>query len=297
MKHQPVTVWLVGLLALTWGACAADTWKPHDMTRPRPPVRDPGPPSATEFAPPPADAIVLFGGADLAQWERKPKAKDKDQTPEPKWKIEKGYFEIVPYSGDLVTKEKFGDCQIHIEWAFMRPRNQAEKTEQTLLALALALLGIAQTMWFVDAPRALSTGFYVAMGWLAVVPSWKLAGSLSHPAIALLVLGGLLYTLGGVIYALYTSSGYPLAGTGNELTAIASVGLGGTLLTGGVGLVAGTLFGGMILASFIGIFAIPPLYVFFQAIRERLRPAARPQQRPPTSMEPLPAGSPGKAAE
>ena len=39
------------------------------------------------------------------------------------------------------------------------------------------------------------------------------------------------------------------------------------------------VFGGMILASFIGIFAIPPLYVFFQAIRERLRPAARPVER------------------
>jgi multidrug efflux pump subunit AcrB len=37
------------------------------------------------------------------------------------------------------------------------------------------------------------------------------------------------------------------------------------------------VFGGMILASFLGIFVIPPLYVFFQAIRERLRPAARPQ--------------------
>jgi hydrophobe/amphiphile efflux-1 (HAE1) family protein len=37
------------------------------------------------------------------------------------------------------------------------------------------------------------------------------------------------------------------------------------------------VFGGMILASFIGIFAIPPLYVAFQAIREKLRPAARPQ--------------------
>ncbi len=34
------------------------------------------------------------------------------------------------------------------------------------------------------------------------------------------------------------------------------------------------VFGGMILASFIGIFAIPPLYVMFQAIRERLRPAS-----------------------
>jgi hydrophobe/amphiphile efflux-1 (HAE1) family protein len=37
------------------------------------------------------------------------------------------------------------------------------------------------------------------------------------------------------------------------------------------------VFGGMILASFIGIFAIPSLYVTFQAIREKLRPAARPK--------------------
>ncbi len=60
-------------------------------------------------------------------------------------------------------------------------------------------------------------------------------------------LGGFYSALGGVIYALYTSSGYPLAGTGGELNAIAAVVLGGTLLTGGVGMVAGTLFGGMIL--------------------------------------------------
>jgi ribose/xylose/arabinose/galactoside ABC-type transport system permease subunit len=64
--------------------------------------------------------------------------------------------------------------------------------------------------------------------------------------VGIYALGGFYSALGGVIYALYTSSGYPLAGTGNELTAIASVVLGGTLLTGGVGLVAGTLFGGMI---------------------------------------------------
>jgi multidrug efflux pump subunit AcrB len=36
------------------------------------------------------------------------------------------------------------------------------------------------------------------------------------------------------------------------------------------------VFGGMILASFVGIFAIPSLYVTFQAIRERLRPSTRP---------------------
>jgi hydrophobe/amphiphile efflux-1 (HAE1) family protein len=40
------------------------------------------------------------------------------------------------------------------------------------------------------------------------------------------------------------------------------------------------VFGGMILASFIGIFAIPPLYVTFQTIREKLRPSARPKRQP-----------------
>jgi multidrug efflux pump subunit AcrB len=38
------------------------------------------------------------------------------------------------------------------------------------------------------------------------------------------------------------------------------------------------VFGGMILASFVGIFAIPPLYVMFQAIRERLRPSSGPRK-------------------
>ena len=38
------------------------------------------------------------------------------------------------------------------------------------------------------------------------------------------------------------------------------------------------VFGGMILASFIGIFAIPPLYVAFQAVRERVRPSSRPKE-------------------
>jgi multidrug efflux pump subunit AcrB len=39
------------------------------------------------------------------------------------------------------------------------------------------------------------------------------------------------------------------------------------------------VFGGMILASFVGIFAIPPLYVSFQAMREKLRPSARPKEK------------------
>jgi simple sugar transport system permease protein len=79
-------------------------------------------------------------------------------------------------------------------------------------------------------------------------PSAILMGvPIRRTTVMLYAMGGFYSALGGVIYALYTASGYPLAGTGNELTAIASVVLGGTLLTGGVGMVFGTLFGGLIL--------------------------------------------------
>ena len=65
--------------------------------------------------------------------------------------------------------------------------------------------------------------------------------------ISVYALSGFLAALAGVVYSLYTSSGYPLATVGVELDAIAAVVIGGTLLTGGVGYVAGTLIGILIL--------------------------------------------------
>ncbi|MGH9660774.1 MAG: 3-keto-disaccharide hydrolase, partial [Bryobacteraceae bacterium] len=78
-------------------------WLVHDSRRPRPPLVTAG---ATPGAPP-SDAVVLFDGKDLSAWV--PRAR--------MWKVENGYFEIAPGTGDLVSKDKFGDCQIHIEWA------------------------------------------------------------------------------------------------------------------------------------------------------------------------------------
>ena len=54
---------------------------------------------------------------------------------------------------------------------------------------------------------------------------------------------GFMAGLSGIVFAIYTGSGYPLATVGTELTAIAAVVIGGTLLTGGAGYVVGTLFG------------------------------------------------------
>ncbi|MGD1015224.1 MAG: sugar ABC transporter permease YjfF [Roseiarcus sp.] len=88
------------------------------------------------------------------------------------------------------------------------------------------------------------TNVYAIGGDLA---SAKLMGvPIRRTTVKIYALAGFYNALGGVVYALYTGSGYPLAGLGDELIAIAAVVLGGTLLTGGVGLVFGTLFGGLI---------------------------------------------------
>ncbi|MBX3618598.1 MAG: sugar ABC transporter permease YjfF [Rhizobacter sp.] len=60
-------------------------------------------------------------------------------------------------------------------------------------------------------------------------------------------LSGLCSALAGVVFTFYMLSGYGLHAVGMELDAIAAVVIGGTLLTGGVGYVAGTLFGVLIL--------------------------------------------------
>src|SRR5215470_9443618 len=86
-------------------------WEIHDRNRPAPTVVTAGT-SSTQEAPgkPPSDAIVLFDGTDLSKWVVK-----KDGSPA-KWKVENGYMEVVPKTGDMQTKEGFGDCQLHVEF-------------------------------------------------------------------------------------------------------------------------------------------------------------------------------------
>lgn len=64
-----------------------------------PKVIDPGP-----IGGPPSDAIVLFDGKDLSQWHGGEK-----------WEIKEGY--AITREADITSKQTFGDCQLHIEWA------------------------------------------------------------------------------------------------------------------------------------------------------------------------------------
>ena len=56
----------------------------------------------------PSDAVILFNGKDLSRWTNK--------GGEPRWKVEDGVVTVVPGTGDLTTRESFGDIQLHLEW-------------------------------------------------------------------------------------------------------------------------------------------------------------------------------------
>ncbi|MCE7029105.1 galactofuranose ABC transporter, permease protein YjfF [Jiella avicenniae] len=70
---------------------------------------------------------------------------------------------------------------------------------------------------------------------------------IARTTILIYALSSFLAGLAGIAFSLYTSAGYSLAAVGVELDAIAAVVIGGTLLTGGSGYVAGTLLGILIM--------------------------------------------------
>jgi len=89
-------------------------WRVHDADRPRPKIIQAGTnstPSAAGKAP--SDAIVLFDGSNLDAWT------NKDGKPA-HWKVENGYIE-VKRGGPIRTRQKFGSCQLHIEWQTPTP--------------------------------------------------------------------------------------------------------------------------------------------------------------------------------
>jgi hypothetical protein len=87
------------------------TYRVHDSTRPQPRIVTPGAAGTQEQAgSAPSDAVILFDGKDLSGWAAQ-------RGGEAGWKVENGYMEVTPGTGDIQTKQEFGDCQLHLEWA------------------------------------------------------------------------------------------------------------------------------------------------------------------------------------
>ncbi|MBN1588033.1 MAG: DUF1080 domain-containing protein [Pirellulales bacterium] len=87
-----------GALGVVFAYAVNYEWK-SGVVWPEPPVVDPGPVGG-----PPSDAIVLFGGKDLSQWNGGHR-----------WLVEDGV--ATARGRSITTKASFGDCQLHVEWA------------------------------------------------------------------------------------------------------------------------------------------------------------------------------------
>jgi hypothetical protein len=95
------SIFIVGIL------CHAEdkdiAWKIHDTNRPHP--------SKVTPKPIPSDAIILFSGTDLSLWQKG----DNDESLN--WQIIESHLINPKGKGDIQTKQAFGNCQLHIEWA------------------------------------------------------------------------------------------------------------------------------------------------------------------------------------
>ncbi len=81
-------------------------WHVHDPARPQPPIVKTG--EFSEKAPAPSDAVVLFDGHDLSQWQDK-----KTGGPVP-WNVRDGV--AISAKDDIQTTQSFGDLQLHLEF-------------------------------------------------------------------------------------------------------------------------------------------------------------------------------------
>lgn len=96
-----------------YGDAPDDThpWAVHDGNRPQPKIVTPGSFSSPDQAgKPPSDAVVLFDGRDLSQWQG-------NKGGPAKWLVKDGVMQVVPGTGEIRTRDQFGDCQLHVEWA------------------------------------------------------------------------------------------------------------------------------------------------------------------------------------
>jgi len=67
---------------------------------------------------------------------------------------------------------------------------------------ALAIAGLVMSLVWINCPRPVSAAVYIAMGWLAAIAVWPLWNAVGFSGLFWLLLGGVLYTTGGVLYAL-----------------------------------------------------------------------------------------------
>ena len=177
-------------------------WHVHDGDRPLPPVITPGT-CSTQEAPgkAPSDAIVLFDGKDLSHW--------KSQRGGPAgWNIDHEALVTRPGAGAILSREEFGDCQLHLEFASPVPprgRDQGRGNSGVMFfgRYEIQVLDSYDNLTYADGQAAAIYGQYPPLvnasrppgQWqsydiIFTAPRFKDDGSLESPAYATILHNG-----------------------------------------------------------------------------------------------------------
>lgn len=107
---------LITSIVLATSASAQDM-KPEstEWYKPQPPKVLP----AASTGQAPSDAIILFDGKDLSKWVT-------NDGNEAKWKIANGELIVEKGAGDILTRQYFGDCQLHVEFKSPKPSGDGQ---------------------------------------------------------------------------------------------------------------------------------------------------------------------------
>jgi hypothetical protein len=179
-------------------------WHVHDGDRPQPPVITPGTCSTQEVpGRAPSDAVVLFDGQDLSHWH------DGKGGPA-NWTIEAGALVIKPGTGAITSRDEFGDCQLHLEFAAPVPprgRDQGRGNSGVMFfgRYELQVLDSFQNRTYPDGQAAAIYGQYPPLvnasrapgQWqtydiIFTGPRFKANGSLESPAYVTMLYNGVL---------------------------------------------------------------------------------------------------------
>jgi Domain of Unknown Function (DUF1080) len=117
MRWRGLAVFVLVGLCSSSAFSQNDKWLPNGTERPAPGVVSP----SAHVGGAPSDAIILFDGKNLDAWVgRDGKA--------PQWQIKDGTMEIAPGTGNINTKQGFGDCQLHVEWMEPSPATGSDQS-------------------------------------------------------------------------------------------------------------------------------------------------------------------------
>jgi hemolysin III len=124
------------------------------------------------------------------------------------------FFDLGPRGNRLLRHLDHASIFLLIAGSYVPPMlvllSGAWRVSMLIAVGTLAILGIVFQLFWLNAPRGITTALYLAIGWIVIIPAPIILPQLGGLQLATLIGGGLAYSVGALVYALKWPDPYPL---------------------------------------------------------------------------------------